>query len=387
MKKLNTYLFALFAAIFALSSCGEDSPETEFTDDGYGYDFTQVLEAYTDEVILPTYADMKEKAWALHTAVQKFKTSNAQTDLNAVCDAWRATRIPWEQSESCLYGPAEVLDLDPSLDSWPLLRGDIDKIIAAGDITKDKIMDPGVHGFHTIEYLIFRDGNYRNLTDNPMSPTEVQYLAVATEYLRDDCIQLWAAWNGANSIPTRDQTVINAIGGFDPAEYNFAYNFKNAITSSGVDLVTMDDAIDNIIEGCAGIADEVGAQKIGAPRDLAAAGDVATAVLEVESWYSWNSIDDYANNIVSIRNSYFGGIGKTASNKNEHSLSTFVASRNAALDTEITNAINKAYTAINSESGMERPFRNNLIGDRVDAAINACTELQLSLEKIKSLRD
>ncbi len=246
-------------------------------------------------------------------------------------------------------------------------------------------MDPGVHGFHTIEYLIFTDGNPKVLAKTPMNGNEVKYLVEATKYLRDDCVMLWAAWNGKDKISDKDQAVINTFDNFNPADYNFAYNFKNAVTSSGVTLVTMDDAVDNIIEGCAGIADEVGAQKIGAPRDLAAAGDEETAVLEVESWYSWNSIDDYANNIISIRNSYFGGLNKTAATKSQNSLSVFVASKNAALDTEITNAINKAYTAINE--GMQRPFRNNLTGAKVDAAIDACTSLQLSLEKIKTLKD
>ena len=171
MKKLSVYFLLLFSALYFFSSCGEDSPEGEFTDDGYGYDFTQVLKVYTDDVILPTYADMKNKAWTLYDAVQTFSTSTGRTqaNLNAVCAAWRATRIPWEQSESCLYGPADKLGLDPSLDSWPLKKGDIDKIINSGSITIDKIMDPGVHGFHTIEYLIFSDGNPKTLSSTPLS--------------------------------------------------------------------------------------------------------------------------------------------------------------------------------------------------------------------------
>ena len=386
MKKLSIYFLVLFTALYFCSSCSEDSPEGEFTEDGYGYDFTQVLKVYTDDVILPTYADMRDKAWVLYDAVQAFSKANGRTqdNLNAVCAAWRATRIPWEQSESCLYGPADKLGLDPSLDSWPLKKADIDKIINSGEISASTIMDPGVHGFHTIEYLIFLNGNPKNLLTISFSEPEIQYLVAATEYLRNDCVMLWAAWNGSQNISVRDQAVIKTFEE-DPTQYNFAYNFKNAITSSGVDLATMDDAIDNIIEGCAGIADEVAAQKIGAPRDLAADGKISEAVLEVESWYSWNSIDDYANNIISIRNSYFGGIGKTASTRNQHSMSVFVESKNAALNTEITAAIEKAYKAINE--GMQRPFRNNLTGDKVNAAIEACTDLQLSFEKIKQLKD
>ena len=66
-------------------------------------------------------------------------------------------------------------------------------------------------------------------------------------------------------------------------------------------------------------------------------------------------------------------------------MSVFVESKNAALDAEITAAIDKAYKAINE--GMQRPFRNNLTGAKVDAAIDACTDLQLSFEKIKQLKD
>ena len=61
MKKLSVYFLLLFSALYFFSSCGEDSPGGEFTDDGYGYDFTQVLKVYTDDVILPTYADMKNR--------------------------------------------------------------------------------------------------------------------------------------------------------------------------------------------------------------------------------------------------------------------------------------------------------------------------------------
>ena len=344
------------------------------------------MAVYTDSVILPTYLDLKNKAWTLHDAVQAFKADKKSQDkLNAVCAAWRAARVPWEQSESCLYGPAEILLLDPSLDSWPLDKGAIDNITEAGDITSSKIIDENVHGFHTIEYLIFADGNPKDVKTNALNDNEIQYLDVAVKYLRDDCIKLWTAWNGAKGISEKDQAVLNTYKDFNAGSHNFAHNFKNAITSSGVDLVTLDDAIDNIIEGCSDIADEVANQKIGAPHDLANDNKVEQAQLEVESWYSWNSIDDFAHNIISIRNSYFGGIGKTSATKSEHSISTFVASKNKALDTEITQAIEKAYNAINT--GMQRPFRNNLTGTKVTAAINACTDLQVSLDKVKGLRD
>lgn len=390
MKKINFYLWSVLA-IFALAfiSCDESSDNKE-GDIGYGYDFTKPLNTYVDGVVLPTYADMKEKCWALHTAVEAFDNAPGQDNLNAVCAAWRTARIPWEQSEGFLFGPAEQLSLDPSLDSWPLDKGQIDVILNSNiNIDENSIASSNVHGFHTIEYLIFSGENQVADANGLNSPKDYKtinerqraYLVAATEFLRNDCIKLWAAWHGSEGITGRDAEVIEDIE-FSPDTYNFAYKFKNA-GLAGSTFASQDDAIDQIIDGCSDIANEVGAQKIGGPNGLAKDKKEDQAVLEVESWYSWNSIDDYANNVVSIRSSYFGGIGKTSTNPSANSISAFVKTKNASLDAEVTASIDKAYNAITS---MTRPFRNNLTGPKVDAAMKACSELDETLQKIKTLR-
>lgn len=381
MKKNNIFLLvAVLLASFSFTSC--DEPGTEGTDDGYGYDFTEVINTYIDDVVIPTYTDMKDKVTTLYDAVVAYEAEPANiAKLDAVCVAWRAARIPWEESEGFLFGPADLLNLDPSLDSWPLDKGSIDNILASNlEITSDAITSANVHGFHTIEYLIFSGGESKKAA---LSERELQYLVAATEYLRNDTYQLWANWIGEDAIDDN-----NVLEVFEEEEigvkYNFSDHFKNA-GFAGSTFKSQDEAIDQIVEGCTTIADEVGAQKIGGPNGYAKEGDIDRAVLEVESWYSWNSIDDYTNNIISIRNSYFGGRGLTANNASKNSLSAFVKSKNAALDTEITNAIEKAYNAI--AVNMDRPFRNNLTGDKVDDAMEACSELDEVFAKIKALKD
>ncbi|MCA1745081.1 MAG: hypothetical protein LC643_05135 [Bacteroidales bacterium] len=370
MKLTLTTLTLLIAALF-MSSCDESSNPDSGADDGYGMDFTGTLETYVDDVVLATYTDMKEKAWDLFDATETLTGNATQNNLEAVCAAWRATRIPWEQSEGFLYGPAALLSLDPSLDSWPLDKTQIDNILNTNaEITSDVIASSNVHGFHTIEYLIFEDGNPRAISE--LSDKQLEYLTVAVEYLRDDCLKLWSSWMGVEGISGRDLETLEDIE-FE-ASYNFATQFKNA-GKAGSSFISQDDAIDQIIDGCMDIVSEVGAQKIGGPN---ASGEV----LDVESWYSWNSIDDYANNILSIRNSYFGGNGRTTASSN--SLSAFVKSKDENLDNSVKAAIDDAYTAINN--GMERPFRNNLTGAKVDAAINACADLEGILEEIKALK-
>ena len=65
-------------------------------------------------------------------------------------------------------------------------------------------------------------------------------------------------------------------------------------------------SVEQIIDGCMDIANEVGNAKIGDPLDLWNNGERTKALYAVESWYSWHSREDYSNNILSIRNAFYG---------------------------------------------------------------------------------
>ncbi|GHT72410.1 peptidase M75 [Bacteroidia bacterium] len=198
------------------------------------------------------------------------------------------------------------------------------------------------------------------------------YLVAATEELYNDCVRLWAAWAGADAL-SADELAIVGSNFWTSGELNapngyaaLVKNPGNAKYPSGINAVEA-----TIIQGTIDIAGEVGGQKIGGPYNYALAGKYAQGVLEVESWYSWNSITDYSDNIVSVRNSYLGVRGGATASAN--SLSAFVKARNPALDTAIIAAINAAYNGIRA---MDAPFRNNLTGAKVVAAMTACADLE-----------
>jgi Holliday junction resolvase RusA-like endonuclease len=65
---------------------------------------------------------------------------------------------------------------------------------------------------------------------------------------------------------------------------------------------------------------------------------------EVESWDSWHSLDDYRNNIFSIKNAYYGGLD--LSTPVAMSLSVYVAGKDAALDNRIKAKITDCLTKI-----------------------------------------
>ena len=105
-------------------------------------------------------------------------------------------------------------------------------------------------------------------------------------------------------------------------------------------------------------------------------------VLAVESWYSWNSLDDYKNNIVSIKNAYFGGRDLDEESASESSLHALTKMINPTLDSLMVVQIDKTIDAINA---IGYPFRNNL-GDteHINTATEACADLTTGLGVVKS---
>lgn len=136
--------------------------------------------------------------------------------------------------------------------------------------------------------------------------------------------------------------------------------------------------VEQIIDGCMDIANEVGTAKIGDPYDLYKTGKTTEALYAVESWYSWHSRDDYSNNIRSIRNAYYGTRdGQVAAN----SLATLVADNNAELDSKVKASIQEAINAI---MAIPDPFRNNIGAPEVQEAMQACADLDETLSELKS---
>ncbi|MBQ9559649.1 MAG: peptidase M75 [Bacteroidaceae bacterium] len=152
----------------------------------------------------------------------------------------------------------------------------------------------------------------------------------------------------------------------------FAVTFKNHEKAPYQSAV---NCLEEIVDGCIDIASEVGTAKIGEPRDLWVAGKYTEAVYAVESWYSYHSIDDYANNIQSIRNAFNG----TRDNTEEaNSIAMLAKNTDEAVYTSVKTKIDAAYNAI--KTGMTAPFRDHIGNATVLAAQEACADLVDALE-------
>lgn len=126
-------------------------------------DLRKIADNFVDEVVLPTYAELKTRNAGLHQAVVAFKSAPSDAAFAAACTAWLEAREPWEKSEAFLFGPVDALGLDPNMDSWPLDQNAIVQILTSGN-NDDRIEAvQSVRGFHTLEFLLFKDGQPRKV--------------------------------------------------------------------------------------------------------------------------------------------------------------------------------------------------------------------------------
>ncbi len=126
---------------------------------------------YVEKVVVPTYTDLREATATLKTAVYALQLNPSTLNFKIAAEAWMAARQPWESSEAFLFGPVDELGLDPNMDSWPLDVDAIKKVLASGDFSQMEWADgeddedieaaQNVRGFHTLEFLLFKDGEPR----------------------------------------------------------------------------------------------------------------------------------------------------------------------------------------------------------------------------------
>ena len=351
---------------------GTDPTQVEIADEEYD----AILNQYVNSVVLPTYSDLQARNEALRLSVVAFTNNPSNDAFEDVCNAWLEARAPWETSEAFLFGPVADKGLDPNMDSWPLDQTAIVQILNSqqwselewsGDFDEDSEeigAAQNVRGFHTLEFLCFKDGQPRTVTATAKSSA-----AEDVEYASADG-QAWGNYmtHVANLLSTDSKNLYNYWktsyeGGQSYASQFLAHNgaqgFQSAI-----------NCVEQIIDGCVDIASEVGSAKIGEPYDLYVEGKTKEALYAVESWYSWHSRDDYTNNIYSIRNAYFGSRNGTV---NANSLSALVKKYNPSLDSQVVAAINTAADAIQA---IPQPFRNNIASAESEAAMEACSNLE-----------
>ncbi len=371
---------ALAVATLAFASCKDDN--FEINDENAA----AVAAQFVDHTVAPTYTALASKTELLADMLATLKQTPTNAGLQDACNVFLQAREQWEKSEAFLFGAAGDFGVDPHIDSWPLdetafntLMGNSSMLALLagedGDAQAGELLSNALLGFHGLEYILFRDGQPK--TADQITADQWTYVVAVAGDLRNRCYQLEVGWLGDNAPAAHkakldDLEMQYTVAGGD---YSYGENLKNA-GNAGSTYVSRTAAVIAILQGCADIADEVGTSKIGSAF-------LGEDVTYIESPYSQKSIVDFYNNILSIENSYLGGVeGQRDGSK---SVQAYVKAIDESVDAKIVSAINNAKEKVNA---MPAPFVNNYTDPRNGEAVEACAALSDAIsEGIEAVRN
>ena len=312
--------------------------------------------------------------------------NGTQAALDQACADWKTARANWENTEAFLFGAADVYSIDPHTDTWPVAANDLADVLRDEKAMSNldnfiKTANSGILGYHGLEYVLFRQGKPRDISQ--LTNLEYNYICAVAKDLYYATATLEAAWDSKESNTERHQIALNyvathnsinddgdaegALGEFT----NFGKAFKNPGTG---DWETALDATLEIISGCQDIIGEVGDSKIGLPYT----GEDATYI---ESPYAYNSIVDFYDNIVSCKNALYGSMGATT--PNEKSLIYFCKNAgNATLAAQANTVCTKLENALTKINAMKAPFALYYSDASCKIAIDALGELDDALSEM-----
>ena len=393
MKKYLVLVAVLFAASLSFISCsddddkkGNDNPsENIYKDKKYGNaaidacneladalnkannaiagskvseyesELKSIISDVVDNVIVPTYTNLADDTESLLKNLQGLNVNTlTQSAIDNACSDFKKARSHWELSEAFLGGAASDFDVDPTIDSWPLNRSLLVSYLSSGraDFTDEELDDASILGFHALEFILFRNGSPRKLSEFKGNDTykgfekvsgvsELAYAQRICQLLYERTCQLQVSWEGTTNKNNQRMLLVKSAGlEYQTSKgYSFGDNMKQAGNTSVSTFPTIVSAVTQLLsadEGsCVGITDEVGNAKIANPFS---SGDVSY----VESPFSHNSLTDFQDNIRSVRNIWLGSLdGKASSNSFSRFFDNHSTSRGRAVEDAYTNAIVK----------------------------------------------
>lgn len=441
MKKITKYLLMFLMGLFVtmpLASCSDDNngngDDDDVTDPVTNYpsaapaSLENVVKTYLDDVVSATYTSLANNANVLCTACQDLYAAAkegkmTQSDIDEACEAFKAARLDWEQSEAFLYGAASDMNIDPHIDSWPLTQSEVKDFLTnaqmvegitgenpglfvrqhnTGGTNEDAAFDTAL-GFHGMEFVLFRNGSNRtvaaltaNETQEGMESVtglnELAFLAAVAWDLRDKCYQLEYCWLGSETSSAHSSWLKNNCT--DILESELISGKGNSYKENM--LATGDNTKSNwstwnaatyeiLVGGCSNICQEVYSQKLGqAYRVAKNQGSDEDAGDYIESPYSKRSFQDYQDNIYSIKNVLYGSRNTSATAPQQNSLLNYMKKNGYERIANISYALNEAISALESAKKSGIAFVDNPGHDQVQNCISKIQTLDNELNRAAS---
>ena len=368
-----------------------------------------VLETYAD-IAKAKYEDSLDTAKALDAAVEALIANPSEETLAAARDAWKAARIPYQQTEVYRFGNPIVDDWEGRVNAWPLDEGLIDYVDAGYGTESDEntlytanvIANPSIEiNGETVDATEitpeFLSGTLQEAGDIEAN--------VATGYHAIEFL-LWGqdlngTGPGAGNRPHTDFDTANCTGG--------NCDRRAAYLSAASDLLVADLAEMAANWGADGEARKTlleGDVKAGIGVILTGMGSLSYGELagermklglllhdpeEEHDCFSDNTHSSHLNDAIGIRNVYHGSYTRVDGTKVEGpSVSDLVKETDAAIDSELSAKLDTTVEAMQAmaeraeggEAYDQQIGEGNAEGNAaVQAAIDGLVDQTRSIER------
>ncbi len=404
-KYFRTSLFVALSALITcgFSACSSDSNnDTTTSTSDKTVEMQSIATQYVNNTVNLTYKQLAEQTGSLYdklaAVTTKFKTnpnSVAQSEIDDICTTFIEARATYEESEAFLFGAATDFGIDPHIDTWPLDPNGLATSLSNAELVSHLEGEEGIAyasgklgqellGFHGIEFIIFRDGKNRtvealraNETDEAFAgktvtgKQELIYATAVAGDLRDRCWQMEVSWN--ESAPEEH---VERVAGLElpytvnGGDKSYGQNMLLA-SKAGSTYATWAEVMSTIlVSGCQNISNEVANVKIGNPYS-------GEDVNYIESPYSHRSFIDFKDNIISIKNSLYGG--REGSRDESKSMMTYMKKHNYENVTTLENSLNEAIKALEDCQSQLGSFVGHINDPLVGTAQNKVKALDTQL--------
>ncbi len=344
---IKILLLALLAGFFTLlTSCTNSGMD----DSGSDFDRPAMLSNYGNNLIIPSYENLKSSVDELDAAADAFSGEPTVSNLSELQDNLKEARLAWQDAAMYQFGPAEMNVLRAVLNTYPADTDRVNSNIESGDYNLETLENRAAAGFPTLGYLLHGTGDSNEqivlaYTTDQNASNRMNYLQDNIDYVKENTDATLNAWL--------------------PGSGNYLETFlsdDNAGTDVGSSLGMMVNAL--VLHYERFMRDG----KIGIPAGVRSAGVPRPEA--TEAYYAGYSLELAIANLQAIKRLYLGtGLTTGDGLGLEENLISLDA---AGLSDEIVTEIDQAIGALQN---LNDPLSEQ-IGNNNDPVLTAFQELQ-----------
>ncbi|MFK7774828.1 MAG: imelysin family protein [Saprospiraceae bacterium] len=151
MKFFKISFLLFISSILLFTSCKNDDEQDPCSSD---FDQVALFTNVADNIIIPSYENLKLTVDELSSTTQSFVTDPNETSLSELQTAFKAAYLSWQNVAQFEFGPAEDIFLRNSLNNFPANVNQIEFNVE-NEVDNFDLPDTYDQGFPALDYLLF----------------------------------------------------------------------------------------------------------------------------------------------------------------------------------------------------------------------------------------